>query len=336
MKGHTQKQTLALGVFASLCLALTPILTTILTTTNTLAVTKKCPDPDSSVADPNWPPDCKTSSTFTLNVTEILSVSLTLPDTWASGDTGDFVRNAVRLNVASNNGNGFTASMTTKTADTNLTNKVKNVTTDAFATIPTLAADTARSNFPANYWGYSLNDTAGGEDTSTYKALVGAGGTPISVLTSNAPANLGQDIYFGAKIDATKDSGTYVNTVVFNVVSGVINENTNPITPVDPATKDDTSENNPAYDETNDRTVYASTTNNTSSGTTTETLEVSNGDTRSSYARPQGVKNSSETNIGEGVPLATGLAVTAGIAATLGAVFFVVAKRKERKDEEEQ
>lgn len=303
MKRHTQKVTRVLGVFAGLSLAMTPLSASATTTNRT--------------------------AEFRVNVTEILTVSLTLPDTWASGNTGDFLRNAVTLNVASNNGNGFNASMTTKTATTSLANK------NSAATIPTLAADATRGNFPANYWGYSINDTAAGDNTSTYKALVGAGSTPISLLASNTAASASKDIYFGAKADSSKDSGTYTNTVVFNVVSGVIDEN-NPVTPVDPAKPSDTIADNPAYDSSADRTVHTSTTHNTQAGTTTTTTEVAAGDVRSSYTRPQGVKTSSEANIGEGTPLATGLAVTAGIAATAGAVFFVAAKRKEKKDEEEK
>lgn len=303
MKRHTQKLTRILGVFASLSLAATPIAASAVTNTKT--------------------------AEFRVNVTEILTVSLTLPDEWASGSTGDLLRNGVKLNVASNNGNGFNATMSTKTASTSLANK------NSAATIPTLTADTTRANFPTNSWGYSVNDTAAGDDTSTYKALVGAGNTPISLIASDTAASAEQNIYFAAKADASKDSGTYTNTVVFNVVSGVIDED-NPIVPNTPATQEDTTpENNPAYDSVANRTVYSSTTHNTADNTTTNTTEVSRGDTRSSYTRPQGVKSSSEANIGEGTPLATGLAVTAGIAAALGVVFFVVAKRKERDNEEE-
>ena len=38
---------------------------------------------------------------------EVLSVSLTTPDTWASGNTNDFMRNKISLGIFSNNGNGF-------------------------------------------------------------------------------------------------------------------------------------------------------------------------------------------------------------------------------------
>ena len=305
MKSHTQKRTRILGVFAGFSLALTPIIASV----PALAVTR--------------------NAEFRVNVTEILSVSLTLPDNWASGDTGDFLRNAIHLDVASNNGNGFTASMTTKTSNTSLMNK------NSAATIPTLQNDAVRSSFPANYWGYSIDDTAAGNASSVYKALAGAGDTPISLITSGSASSASKDVYFGAKADSSKDSGTYSNTVVFNVVADVIDVD-NPVTPVDPATPSDASQNNPAYDSSNNRTVYTATTNNSNNNTTTTITEVSSGDNRSSYTNPQGVKSYSDANIGEGTPLATGLAVTAGIAATAGVVFFVAAKRKERKDEEEK
>ena len=195
MKRHTQKLIHVLGVFAGLSLAIIPL--------KASAVICSGTDP------------CTASTGFNAHVAEILTVSLDLPDNWAFGKTGDFLRNGVTLSVASNNGNGFTANMVSKNT-TSLVNKDKST-----ATIPTLAADTTRANFPTNHWGYSLDDTAEGDINSTYKALVEPGGTPINIITSSSAASMTKDIYFGAKADASLASGTYVGTIVFNVVSAV-------------------------------------------------------------------------------------------------------------------
>ena len=37
------------------------------------------------------------------NISEVLSVSLSTPQTWATGNIGDFMRNKISLNVFSNN-----------------------------------------------------------------------------------------------------------------------------------------------------------------------------------------------------------------------------------------
>jgi len=283
-------------------------------------------------------------TTFNVEVHEVLGVSITVPDNWASGDTGDFLRNAVGLSVISNNGAGFTASMKTKTSTTALTNQ-----TDSSYTIDTLAANTAKNAISESKWGYSLgnfvkanandttsvNESSNGVSNSTYKPMSASATTILYSATATSDS---QDIYFGAKADAAKASGTYANTVVISVVSGIVtdsndNPNDNPVDPVDPATPEDANPTNPVYDD--GRTVHTetSTSGSGSSATTTTTTEISSGDTRSSYANPAGVTTSTTSDIGEGTPLATGLAVTAGVAAVTGVVFLVLAKRN--KDDEE-
>ena len=270
------------------------------------------------------------SSTLDFNVQEILTVSVTEPDVGANGEYDQFLRNKYTLSINTNNGNGFTASMTTKTSSTNLVN-----TESSSNYLPTLASSYTKSNFPTNYWGYSINDTDAGLSSSTYAGVAALGSTPNTLASS---ANLGSasaNVYFGAKANNSKASGTYAATVVFSVVTGVIDTN-NPITPVDPVTPGGSP--NPSYDSGDNTTVYTSTTHSGSgsSGKTTTTTQISKGDNRSSYATPQGVTTTTTTDIGGGTPLATGLATTAAVAATTGIIFFIVAKRRKDDEEEEE
>lgn len=267
---------------------------------------------------------------FNVNVTETLSVSVTTPTAWASGDVDTFLRNKVRVDVTSNNSAGFTASMTTKTSSTSLVNTSKST-----ATIPTLASSTERGSFPANYWGYSLDDTESGSDTSTYNALVGADSAPIEILSSSSATSGSKDCYFGAKADITQASGTYVGTVVISVVSGVIDNSTNPITPTNPVTPSGDQIAN--YDGNNTSYTYSST--NTSNNTSSTTTEISDGDVRSAYegyTPPQGVTYSTKTNINNSTTLATGLGIAAAIAATSGFFFLAAARREDDDDEDDQ
>lgn len=287
------------------------------------------------------------NTTFKVNVSETLTVSLVTPDTWASGNmtynstlgrwVSGLLRNEVQLNVSSNNSDGFTASMTSdSTTSAALANTATSLTSD---TIPTLTSGTTwtRSNTDTTlFWGYSTDDDS---ETGTYSGIPLQGATPATLLSSQNQGSGSANIYFGAMADSTVASGTYEGTVIISVVSGVVttpsdNPNNNPITPTDPATPNDTTTNNPTYvyDNANnrDRTVYTETATDATNHTSTNTTIISQGDTTESYANPRGV-----TSISEGTPLATGLAVTAGIAATTGIFFFILAKRRDDDDEDE-
>ena len=269
---------------------------------------------------------------FNVQVKEVLSVSVSTPTTWASGDVDTFLRNPVSVSVVTNNASGFTATMTTKTANTSLINTSKNS-----ITLPTLASSTTRTNFPANYWGYSLDDTSEGSGASTYSALVGAGSTPITLLSSLTASSGTKDFYFGAKANLTQASGTYSGTVVISVVSGAINNNTNPITPTDPDTPNPTP-NTPTYNPTHGTTTYTYTNINSGTGTSTTTSEISAGDNRSvyqGYTPPQGVTYSTTSRVSTTSALTTGLAIASSIAATSGAFFLFAARREEDDDNDD-
>ena len=268
---------------------------------------------------------------FQVKVPEVLTVSVTSPNNMVPGDTGVLLRNIVNLNIISNNPAGITASMTSGSTTTDgaaLSNTRSN------SKIPMLTSNWTRSDTTtAKFWGYSTDDSS---ETGTYSAIALKGATtPSVVVPSGTTGNVSKDIYFGAKADTSVDSGTYSGTVIISVVSGTITEN-NPVTPTDPAKPSDTNTNNPTYDNTNnrDRTVYTATTTPSNNSTaTTSTIEVSSGDTRSSYSAPAGVTTTQIND--EGVPLATGLAVTAAIAAITGVAFLAAARRHRNDDGED-
>ncbi len=298
------------------------------------------------------------TTNFEVNVIDTLSVSITTPDSWASGGINEFLRNKVSVSVNSNNSGGFTASMYSANNTTNLTNVAS-----SSSIIPTLASSSARSSFPANYWGYSLGEytldgvtqssytlngnsygeTTAGNNSSYYYPLVSTSNSPIVIMdgTTISKTSGTQNVYFGAKANATKASGTYLGTVIISVVTGVIDNNDNPVTPVNPVI--------PSNDEVavyNDQPVggsssgatsytYRNTSGSGSSATTTTTTEISEGDNRSAYngyTPPQGVV----LNVNNGASVATGLGVAASIATASAMFFFIVAKRKEDDEEEEE
>ncbi len=283
------------------------------------------------------------NTSFQVNVADSLAVSVTAPATWATGDIDTFLRNKVSIEVVSNDSAGFTASMYSEDS-TDLTNVAKST-----FTIPTLADQSTRSDFPSDYWGYSLgvsslagrnyNETDAGNSASVYYPLVATSASPITILQAAEGTYSGtQDIYFGAKASVNKASGTYTGTVLISVVTGTVttpsdNPNDNPITPVNPATNNDTTEGHATYDGVNDRTVYYSTT--VASDTVSTTTEVSKGNTTSSYAAPAGVTTKTSSNINSG-SIALGLATTASVAAASGIFFFILAKRREEDEDEEE
>ena len=297
---------------------------------------------------------CEDQGTFQVSVDEILTVDVAKPETWVSGDVGDFLTNIVSLKVATNNVSGFQATMTTNTESDTATDAtatgtklVNNLTSSS--TIETLGGSTTLTStgtdygkeFPTNRWGFGLTGLGGTAPMSYSPVVAKNAATPSVVLSSNTSTDSntsGTDIYFGAKAGTGTLSGTYEETMVISVVSGVHDDNTpttptNPDTPVVDPTNND--QGTIAYNPSSNTTVY---TNNYTSGTTEHRYsEVTSGNNSSNYdgyTYPQGEVNTVAT-INEGTPLATGLAVTAGVAAASGIFFFILAKRRKDDDEEE-
>lgn len=279
-------------------------------------------------------------TTFQVNIQEVLTVSLTPPANWATGDVDTLLRNLVVLDVTSNNNGGFTASMTsnsTTAAGAALTNELASLTNDH---IDILSSDWTRSNTSTtNFWGWSINDDS---QTGTYhRFALKNSATPDILVTSATAGSASKNIYFGAKANSTISSGTYTGTVIISVVSGAVTDenddpNDNPVTPTNPSTPTNDPTNNTggtaSYSSTTGTTVYTNNYIDSNSGSHVSYSEISSGNNTTvydSYVDPRGV-----TTVNEGTPLAAGLAATSVIAATTGIFLLIAAKR--RKDEEEE
>lgn len=285
---------------------------------------------------------------FSVILEEALTVSITEPTTWASGNTDDLLRNKITVTALTNNKNGATVSMY---ADSNkLEHKTLYSASDATSYINTLDTSTyTKATFPANAWGYSLTDTAAGVDSASYLPIVTDTAHPVTVLTysfGSADAAT-KDVFFGARSSSSKKSGTYGQTVNFVAVTDTIDTSTNPAVPVEPTNpapaEDNTTNNVAVYDSTNNRTTYTTRTTTTGSGTgssagvsgntKTTTTTVTTGNTTNTYQPPAGVTTS---GMNSGSSVAGALAVAAAVAATSGTLFFILAKRRDDDDDEEE
>ncbi|MDO5480383.1 MAG: hypothetical protein Q4F58_01785 [Candidatus Saccharibacteria bacterium] len=291
-----------------------------------------------------------------VNIAEALEITVTNPTSWAKGGLtynstsgnyeSDFLRNKVSVSAKTNSPKGMTVSMYTKN-DTDLRNTVSYNSSSANTYIPTLASSSTVSAFPVNYWGYStahIDPVAGTTDTThdNDAGLTTAVYNPLSTsaiqlfkTTGASNDDIGEDVYFGAKADNTKDSGTYARTVYFAVVTNNPDGSTPTIPPTNPSTPDPVNEY-AHYNSTTGSTTY---TSRTTSGSGTDsvtgementTTEVTAGDITTTYAQAYGVTSSST-----GSALATAFAVAAGVSAVSGFAFFVAAKRKKDDDDEE-
>ncbi|MBP5513120.1 hypothetical protein J6X73_03125 [Candidatus Saccharibacteria bacterium] len=263
-------------------------------------------------------------TSFNVDIREFLSVNVLTPETWASGTINEFLTNKVGFSVLTNNPAGFIATMQSSAMLPNLVNL-----TDSTYVMPTIAtasvtiddATDSGDDFPANRWGYGIvNGNAAAP--LTYYPMVGSNDYPIEIASSNVATNeITKDIYFSAKADGTVASGTYANSVIISVVSGVAPDPIDdpidepiidPGEPIIPGPGPDI----PIVMSVNPQPGLMSVT------------------TSSSYAKPAGVNDTTISNVNEGVPLAAGIAVAAGVSAAAGVIFFVIAKRR-RKDEDD-
>jgi uncharacterized protein (TIGR02145 family)/uncharacterized repeat protein (TIGR02543 family) len=158
------------------------------------------------------------STTFSIDVSNA-ALQVTAPATASIvlnpvSSAAVFGSTNITVNVATNNATGYTMTMTVPTTD--LTHDT--ITGNDAPVIPTLASAAPQSTFPVNAWGYKV---------------IGDNYNPVLLSNSNSswitdePTN-GTDHIIGlaAKVDGVKHSGTYSNTLTFNVV-------TNPVPNVD-------------------------------------------------------------------------------------------------------
>lgn len=273
-----------------------------------------------------------------VNVAEILTVSLDEPATWATGTSDAVLRNKVSISANTNNKSGVTVSMYIDDTYPRLKNTNNYSASDDTTYINTLDANTyTYGTFPKNSWGYSVEDQDTAQSGASYLPMK-LKADPIQLFSTVGTASVStgsEDVFFGARADATKQSGTYAQTVYFVAVTGVIEEDPedpgyNPSDPVTPSS--DNPRNEIAqYNSTLGTTTYSSYS--TTSGIKSTDTEISAGNqanTYDSYVTAAGVTSSSNNS------LAGALAAAAAVTATSGTFFFILAKRRKDDDEEEE
>ena len=125
------------------------------------------------------------------------------------------------VTVGTNNLYGYKLYMTT---DNNATNLERDSSLDSVSdNIPTLSSSTTTSTFPANYWGYRINNDVGGAST-----LIDTTGTnfypyvptdnPVISSSTEAINEQTANLTFGAKIDYEKKAGLYELTLKFKAL----------------------------------------------------------------------------------------------------------------------
>jgi uncharacterized protein (TIGR02145 family) len=172
--------------------------------------------------------DDTASSTFSIDVSNA-ALQVTAPATASielnpTSSSAVFGSTNITVNVATNNTTGYTITMTVPTTD--LTHST--ITGDNAPVIPTLQSAAPQSTFPVNAWGYKVTG-------DNYNPILLSNTNP-SWQTENPTNGTDHIITLAAKVDGTKHSGTYTNTLTFNVVA-------NPVSAKDIITFDKNNEN---------------------------------------------------------------------------------------------
>ena len=154
------------------------------------------------------------SSTFSIDVSNA-ALQVTAPATASielnpTSSSAVFGSTNITVNVATNNTTGYTITMTVPTTD--LTHNT--ITGDDAPVIPTLQSQAPESTFPANAWGYKVT----GDNYNPAQLT----NTNPSWATENPTNGTDHIITLAAKVDGTKHSGTYTNTLTFNVVANPV------------------------------------------------------------------------------------------------------------------
>ena len=209
LRHHTQKQKLFLYLMSVLIL---PTLLGVFCNVN--AVRVNCETSD-----------CEKGVTFRALVNEVLTVSISEPESWATGgltnkvgnrNYSDLLRNRFGLTIYSNNPAGFSVLMNTASVAGALVNTHASLSSD---TIPMLTSNWTREDtLRTKFWGYSINDD---NEDGTYRAFAKSGEAPTEILAVDEASMSTVNLYFGAMADDTITSGTYEETIIINVVTNV-------------------------------------------------------------------------------------------------------------------
>lgn len=121
----------------------------------------------------------------------------------------------LRINIDTNNRTGYTATISSSSENTSLTNSNPTSTNR----ISSISSNSSLTDFAANTWGYKLIDSASYQPIPALSA-------PTRVIQTTSKTN-GIDsntINIGMKLSQALESGSYSNTLIFSFVS-------NPYTP---------------------------------------------------------------------------------------------------------
>ena len=121
----------------------------------------------------------------------------------------------LRMNIDTNNRTGYTATISSSSENTSLTNSNPTSTNQ----ISSISSNSSLTDFAANTWGYKLINSASYQPIPAHSA-------PTRVIQTTSKTN-GIDsntINIGMKLSQALESGSYSNTLIFSFVS-------NPYTP---------------------------------------------------------------------------------------------------------
>ena len=166
------------------------------------------------------------NAAFAVQLGEVLTLSA--PSTVILNDCNPSTSNLCTadadITVSSNFANGYKLYMNAANGSSTSLNNAS-----AGTNIPTVSTAYSSSNFPINSWGYTGGTdqtSASGLDCTTnycpvlaYQSEETAYAPNRLIASANEPtATTTKTITFGAKVDATKASGTYVTSVVFTAI----------------------------------------------------------------------------------------------------------------------
>lgn len=165
-----------------------------------------------------------TTINATINSTISMTTSSTVPIALTPTASGVVSSASDTVTVATNNSTGYNLSLADSDTNTNLVNGANNVA----AHNGTFASPTALG---ANSWGYRVV-SAGGFGASAYSAETNSGsststwaGVPSSATpqqlktTASTTAGDATTVWYGVKVDTTKPSGVYSDTVTYTATT---------------------------------------------------------------------------------------------------------------------
>ena len=155
-----------------------------------------------------------------ISITSNSTVNIALAPTATGSVTSS---NSDVVTVSTNNSTGYNLTLSSSTANTNLTSGANTIAASA-------GTQAAPVQLTANTWGYRVDGvgsfgtgptTALTNATSSTQTFAGvpATGAAHNIKSTSTPANADQTtVWYGVNVDATKPTGTYSNIVTYTAV----------------------------------------------------------------------------------------------------------------------